>query len=88
MVLARLTLLASQTEHVYVHLEVQGGRESDFARRLFVHHYRLFDRFDAPVDSLVGQAALWERQLTRRFGPLPNEVRERLSAASREQLEV
>jgi hypothetical protein len=38
--------------------------------------------------QLVGQAALLERQLTRRFGPLPNEVRERLSAASREQLEV
>jgi len=45
--------LASQTEHVYVHVEVQGGRESDFARRMFVYNYRLFDRFDAPVASFA-----------------------------------
>jgi hypothetical protein len=38
--------------------------------------------------ELVGQAALLERLLTRRFGPLPEEVREQLSAASREQLEA
>ena len=46
-VLVRVTSLMGQTEHVYVHVEVQGGRESDFARRMFVYHYRLFDRFDA-----------------------------------------
>lgn len=48
-VLVRVTTLDGLTEHVYVHVEVQGGRESDFARRMFVYHYRLFDRFDAPV---------------------------------------
>lgn len=48
-VLVRVTTLDGLTEHVYVHVEVQGGRESGFARRMFVYHYRLFDRFDAPV---------------------------------------
>jgi hypothetical protein len=52
-VLARVTSLTGTTEHVYVHVEVQGGRESDFTRRMFVYHYRLFDRFDAPVASLA-----------------------------------
>lgn len=52
-VLVRVTTLDGLTEHVYVHVEVQGGRESDFARRMFVYNYRLFDRFDAPVASFA-----------------------------------
>jgi hypothetical protein len=48
-----VTTLDGLTEHVYVHVEVQGGRESDFARRMFVYNYRLFDRFDAPVASFA-----------------------------------
>jgi hypothetical protein len=38
--------------------------------------------------QLLGQAALLERQLTRRFGPLPDELRSRLAAGSREQLQT
>jgi len=52
-VLVRVTTVDGLTEHVYVHVEVQGGREIDFARRMFVYHYRLFDRFDAPVASFA-----------------------------------
>lgn len=52
-VLVRVTTLDGLKEHVYVHVEVQGGRESDFARRMFVYNYRLFDRFDAPVASFA-----------------------------------
>ena len=50
-VLARVTELDGATGHVFVHVEVQGGREADFARRMFTYHYRLFDRFSAPVAS-------------------------------------
>jgi hypothetical protein len=33
-------------EHwVYVHIEVQGGQEGDFAERLFTYNYRLSDKF-------------------------------------------
>jgi hypothetical protein len=52
-VLARVTTLDGEAGHVFVHVEVQGGREADFARRMFVYHYRLFDRFDAPVASFA-----------------------------------
>jgi hypothetical protein len=38
--------------------------------------------------ELLGQAALLERQLTRRFGPLQPEHRELLAHATREQLET
>ena len=38
---------------VLVHVEVQGQEESDFAKRMFVYNYRIFDRYDQPVASLA-----------------------------------
>src|SRR6266571_3785157 len=38
---------------VLVHTEIQGTRETDFARRIYVYNYRLFDRYDRPVVSLA-----------------------------------
>ncbi len=29
---------------VYVHIEVQSQRQAEFSRRMFVYHYRLFDK--------------------------------------------
>jgi hypothetical protein len=52
-VLVRVTTREGTGSHVFVHVEVQGGREADFARRMFVYHYRLFDRFDSPVASFA-----------------------------------
>lgn len=52
-VLARVTTRSGRAEHVYVHVEVQGGRDHDFAQRMFVYHYRLFDRFHEPVASFA-----------------------------------
>jgi hypothetical protein len=37
---------------------------------------------------VLGEVALLERQLTRRFGDLPEELRARLKAGSREQLQL
>ena len=51
--LARVTTLDGGVEHVYVHVEVQGDRQADFERRMFVYNYRLFDRFNAPGASLA-----------------------------------
>ena len=31
----------------------QGQPESDFAKRMYVYNYRLFDRYDRPVVSLA-----------------------------------
>lgn len=38
---------------VYVHIEVQATRKSDFALRMFTSSYRPFDRFGRPVASLA-----------------------------------
>jgi hypothetical protein len=38
---------------VLVHTEIQGTRETDFAKRIYVYNYRLFDRYDRPVVSLA-----------------------------------
>ncbi|MCK0506470.1 DUF4351 domain-containing protein [Aromatoleum anaerobium] len=51
--LVRVTRLGGGEGWVYVHVEVQGSREADFARRMFVYNYRLFDRYDRPVASLA-----------------------------------
>ena len=34
-------------------LEVQGSAQAEFAERMFVYHYRLFDRYRQPVASLA-----------------------------------
>ncbi|MDM8516750.1 hypothetical protein QUF76_11160 [Desulfobacterales bacterium HSG16] len=38
---------------VLAHVEVQGQYESKFSKRIFVYNYRIFDRYDRPVASLV-----------------------------------
>ncbi|WP_111640041.1 RpnC/YadD family protein [Marinomonas shanghaiensis] len=37
---------------VLIHVEVQGEAERDFAERMYVYHYRLFDRYQMDVVSL------------------------------------
>ncbi len=38
---------------VLVHVEVQGARDREFAKRMFTYNYRIFDRYDRPVVSLA-----------------------------------
>jgi len=38
---------------LYIHLEVQSQYDKDFEKRMFVYHYRIFDRFDQPIISLA-----------------------------------
>lgn len=38
---------------VLIHIEVQGQPDADFARRMFVYFYRLFDRYDVDVVSIA-----------------------------------
>jgi hypothetical protein len=38
---------------VLVHLEVQGWHDLDFAERIFVYNYRVYDRYRRPVASLA-----------------------------------
>jgi hypothetical protein len=36
-----------------IHIEVQSQYEADFAQRMFVYHYRIFDRYNRQVVSLI-----------------------------------
>lgn len=38
---------------VLIHIEVQGQEESDFGQRMYVYHYRIYDRYQRPVVSLA-----------------------------------
>jgi hypothetical protein len=38
---------------VLIHIEIQSQEETDFAQRMFVYHYRLFDRYNRQVVSLA-----------------------------------
>lgn len=42
-----------QEEWVLVHVEVQSQQERDFAERMFVYNYRLFDRYNRKVASFA-----------------------------------
>ena len=42
-----------QDEWVLVHLEVQSQPETEFAQRMFVYNYRLFDRYNRKVASFA-----------------------------------
>ncbi len=51
--LVELTCIDGQPEKVYVHLEVQGTEQAEFAERMFIYHYRLYDRYRHPIASLA-----------------------------------
>jgi hypothetical protein len=38
---------------ILIHTEIQGARDANFAKRMYVYNYRLFDRYDRPVVSLA-----------------------------------
>ena len=51
--LVRVTTLLGDQKLLYIHVEVQGQRDQNFARRMYVYHYRIFDRYDAQPVSLA-----------------------------------
>jgi hypothetical protein len=51
--LVRVVSLEGSSEWLYVHIEVQGESRQEFAERMFVYHYRLYDRYRQPIASLA-----------------------------------
>ena len=51
--LVRVTERSGEERWIYIHVEVQGTRQSEFAQRMFVYNYRIFDRYKKPVASLA-----------------------------------
>ncbi len=51
--LVRVTERCGIESWIYIHVEVQGTRQPEFAERMFVYNYRIFDRYKRPVASLA-----------------------------------
>lgn len=51
--LIQVTLTGGEQRWIYIHIEVQGRRDTDFAQRMFTYNYRLFDRYAHPIASLA-----------------------------------
>ncbi len=51
--LVQVRLTDGEARWIYIHLEVQGQRDADFAQRMFTYNYRLFDRYATPIASLA-----------------------------------
>jgi hypothetical protein len=68
--LVRVQTRDGDEQWVYVHIEIQGQRDPDFAERLFVYNYRLYDRYRRPVALLADANPGWKPRgfRYRRFG--------------------
>lgn len=61
--LVKVWRLSGEESWVLIHLEVQAQVETDFAKRMYIYNYRLFDRYERQVVSL---AVLGDEQATWR----------------------
>jgi hypothetical protein len=52
-VLVRITTLVGEETWIYLHIEVQSQVDKDFAERMYVYNYRIFDRYRKPLCSLA-----------------------------------
>jgi hypothetical protein len=53
---------------VYIHTEIQGGHDNDFAERIFTYNYRLYDKYRRPIASLAVLADDREHWRPSQFG--------------------
>jgi hypothetical protein len=51
--LMKVWLKGREGKWMLIHLEVQGQRDVDFSRRMFVYNYRLSDRHQVPIHSIA-----------------------------------
>ena len=51
--LVKVFLQDGQETWLLIHIEVQGQRETNFAERMYIYHYRIFDRYHRQVVSLA-----------------------------------
>ncbi len=51
--LVKVTQRGGRDDWLYIHVEVQGQPQEEFAERMFVYNYRLYDRYRKPIASLA-----------------------------------
>ena len=67
-VLVEVTLLDGAEHWVYIHVEVQGERDNEFPKRIYVYNYRLYDRYNQPIASFAVLADQNEHWKPDHFG--------------------
>lgn len=63
--LVRVHRCSGEEDWIYIHVEVQGNAQAEFAERMFVYNYRIYDRYRRPVASmavLADGSADWKPQ--------------------------
>jgi hypothetical protein len=51
--LVRVTRPSGVEDWIYIHIEVQGTAQEEFAERMFIYNYRLYDRYRRPIASMA-----------------------------------
>ncbi len=51
--LVKVRRLSGEEDWLCIHLEVQVSRQAEFARRMFIYHYRIFDLYGKPAVSMA-----------------------------------
>lgn len=51
--LIKVYTLAGIEEWILVHVEVQGYRDMDFARRMYIYYYRIMEKYNRPIAALA-----------------------------------
>jgi hypothetical protein len=51
--LVKVRRCSGRDEWLYIHMEVQATRQAQFAERMFIYNYRIFDRYHHPVVSMA-----------------------------------
>jgi hypothetical protein len=66
--LVRVTLHHGGQKWIYIHIEVQGTKQAEFAKRMFVYNYRIYDRYDRPVASFAVLADQYKNWKPNSYG--------------------
>jgi len=51
--IVKVPLIDGGSQWLIIHVEVQGYKDPNFARRMFTYYYRLADRFNVPIAAIV-----------------------------------
>src|SRR5438045_3153960 len=51
--LVKTFLKDGSEEWVLIHIEIEGGNDNDFSRRMFTYWYRIYDRFGVDIAALA-----------------------------------
>ncbi len=47
--LVKVWMLNGEERWVLIHVEIQGYRETEFSRRMFIYFYRIYDKFNRDI---------------------------------------